>query len=122
MYSIEVLLHGERNIDILIMLEMLLVSYVIAIAQAIIFLNDSNSSKKALIVRTMVWFGFTMLLIIVSSIMFHWFANLQTWAMGVFMAYIVLLLIALWIGIHIANNIDTKNLNNMLSHYQEKSK
>jgi len=122
MYSIEVLMQGERSIDIFIMLEMLLVSYAIAIVQTSIFSDDSNYSKKALIVRTIIWFFVAMILVFITSIIFQWFANLQTWAMGVFMVYMVLLLIALWIGIHIANKFDTKVLNNMLSHYQEKKK
>ena len=122
MYSIEMLLHGGNNINIFIMLEMLLLSYAMSLVQKFTFSNDNNANRKVLIVKTIIWFVSSMLLIIVSSIMFQWFVDLQTWAMGVFIVYMVLFLIAIWVGIHIANKIDTKNLNDMLSHYQEKSK
>lgn len=122
MYSIEMLLHGVKNINIFIMLEMLFLGYALSLVQKITFSNDSNANRKVLLVKTIIWFVSSLLLIIVSSIMFQWFVNLQTWAMGVFIGYMVLFLIAIWVGIHIANKIDTKNLNDMLSHYQEKSK
>jgi len=96
--------------------------YALSLVQKITFSNDNNASRKILIVKTIIWFVSSLLLIIVSSIIFQWFVDLQTWAMGVFIVYMVLFLFAIWIGIHIANKIDTKNLNDMLSHYQEKSK
>lgn len=122
MYAIEVLLYGDRSIDIFIMLEMLCVCYIIAIIQKIIFWNDTTYSKKANTIRTLFWFVTSMFLVIISSILFQWFINLQTWAMGAFIVYMVVFLFAMWLGIYVEKKIDTKNLNNMLSRYQEKSK
>ena len=122
MYSIEVLLHGERSVDILIMLEMLCVCYIVSIVQKIIFTDDSNFKGKSLIIRTIVWFVFSILLITTASFLFHWFVNLQLWALGAFIACMVICFIIIWTGMHIANRIDTKNLNHMLSNYQEKRK
>ena len=122
MYSIEMLLHGKININIFIMLEMLLLSYALSLVQKIIFSNDSNANRKDLIIKTIIWFVSSLFLIIVASTIFQWFVDLQAWAMGLFIGYMVLFFFAIWVGIHIANKIDTKNLNDMLSHYQEKSK
>lgn len=122
MYSIVILLDGKRSIDIFIMLEMLIVCYAISILQQIVFSDNHNYSTKSLIIRTVIWFLFSMFLVLISSILFHWFRELQTWALGAFMAFMAIFLIALWVGIHIANKIDTNKLNNMLINYQEQNK
>jgi hypothetical protein len=120
MYCIEVLLKGERNVDILIMFEMLILCYIISLFQTVIFTGKYSNSSKSLIIRSILWFTITMLLVVVTSISFKWFVHLQSWAMLAFYIYMILFLITIWIGIHMANKIDTKNLNSMLSHYQEK--
>lgn len=120
-YSLEVLLHGERSVDIIIMLEMIIVCYTIALIQKIMFTDHSNYVGKSLIVRTVVWLAISVILVIVPGVLLDWFSDLQAWAMGVFVATMTLCFAMIWIGIHIANKIDTKNLNNMLSNYQKKS-
>lgn len=118
-YSIEILLKGERSVDIFIMLEMLTVCYIIALIQRKIFSDDSKYSGKTLIIRTLLWYGISILLVVVSSFVFNWFEYLQVWAMGVFVATMILCFVMVWIGLLIVNKIDTKHLNNQLSHYQE---
>ena len=120
-YGLEVLLHGERSVDIFIMLEMLIVCYTIALIQKIIFTDHSNYTGKSLIVRTSVWLVISVILVLVASLLFDWFSNLQSWSRGVFVATMTLCFVMIWVGIHIANKIDTKHLNNMLSNYQKNS-
>lgn len=122
MYSILVLIHGERSVDILVMLEMLLVCYVVSIFQKVIFSEEACYSRKELGVRTLIWFLFSMVSVISMSIVLKWFDDMRPWVLGAFSAYLVLCFFAIWIGIHIANKIDTKNLNLMLSQYQDKRK
>lgn len=121
-YSIEVLLHGEKSVEILIMLEMMIVCYIIALLQRKVFSDGSSYSGKSQIIRTLLWYGFSISLVIVSCFVFNWFEHLQSWAMGVFIANMVLCFILLWIGINIVNKIDTKHLNDLLSRYQENIK
>ena len=122
MYSILVFVQGERSVDIFVMLEMLLVCYVMAIMQKVILSEDTSYSKNTLIARTSIWFVFSLVFVITMSLVFQWFADMGTWALGAFIAYMVIGFIAIWIGIFIANKVDTKNLNNMLNQYQEKRK
>lgn len=121
-YSIEVLIHGESSVEIFVMLEMLIMCYIIALVQRKIFSDGSSYSGKPLVIRTLLWHGFSISVVIVSSFVFNWFEHLQPWAMGVFIANMMLCFILVWIGIHIVNKIDSKHLNDLLSHYQENVK
>ena len=117
-YSIEILLHGERSVDIFIMLEMLSVCYIIALIQRTIFSEGLKYIGKSMICRTVLWYGISIFVIIVSSFEFNWFKYLQSWAMGVVISTMVLCFVLVWIGIHIVNKIDTKHLNDLLNNYQ----
>lgn len=121
-YSIEVLLHGERSVDIFIMLQMIIVCYIITLFQRKVFSDDSRYSGKSLVIRTLLWYGFSISMVVVSCFVFNWFEHLQSWAMGVFIAVMLLCFILVWIGLHFLNKIDTKHLNELLSHYQENVK
>ena len=76
MYCIILLINGERSIDIMIIIEMMLVGYGISTFQMVIFSEDKNYSKKRLFVKTGMWFIFSMLLIIAISIIFQWFDHI----------------------------------------------
>lgn len=119
-YCIEIFINNERSVDIFIMLEMFIVCYVIAIVQRFLFTEDGIYSEKSLIIRTILWFAFPILLVTISSIEFKWFISMQPWCMPTFILFMVTCFLAVWIGIHIANKVDTKNLNIMLKKYKEK--
>ncbi|MBC8060529.1 MAG: hypothetical protein H7Y18_07675 [Clostridiaceae bacterium] len=121
-YSIEVLLNGERSIDIFIMLEMLCVCYIIAIIQRKVFSESSRNMERFMKLRTLLWYGLSSFVLVLSCFVFNWFEYLQSWAMGVFIVSMVIGFVFIWIGIRIINKIDTKHLNDLLSNYQENSK
>ncbi|MPW25500.1 DUF3021 family protein [Alkalibaculum sp. M08DMB] len=120
MYCILVLIHGGRNVDIFIMLQMLLVCYGISTFQMIIFSDENKYSKKELFIKLGLWFICSMILIIIISIIFNWFDSMETWAIGSFLIYMIICFIGIWVGIYITNKLDSKNLNQMLSNYQNK--
>lgn len=62
---------------------------------------------------------FSILLVVGSCFVFNWFQDLQGWAMGVFIASMVACFIFVWIGVQLVNKMDTKELNDQLSHYQK---
>ncbi|MBC7959783.1 MAG: hypothetical protein H7X94_07945 [Vallitaleaceae bacterium] len=121
-YCIEVLLHGERSVDIFVMLQMIIVCYFIALVQWRIFSEDTSYRGRSLILRTVVWYGISMVLLVGACLAFQWFKDLQPWAMWVFIACMELCFFLIWLGIQVFNKMDTKQLNNLLSHYQEISK
>ena len=102
------------------MLEMLLVCYGISTFQMIIFSDDKRHSKKTLCIKTGIWFVFSMIVVVIISIMFKWFEHMDSWAMWSFTIYMIICLMGIWIGVHITNKIDSKKLNHMLSDYQNK--
>ena len=120
MYIIEILIKGERSVDIFIMLEMFMMCYVIAFAQRFLFSEDRTYNSNSLILRTVIWFVFPIFLVIISSLGFRWFADMQPWCMPVFIIFMTTCFITVWIGINIVNKIDTKNLNIMLEEYKQK--
>lgn len=120
LYSIEILFKNERNVDIFIMLEMFIICYIIAIVQRVLFTEYGTYSKKSLIIRTILWFVSPILLVAISSIGLKWFISMQTWCMPIFIIFMATCFVTVWIGIHIVNKVDTKNLNIMLEQYKKK--
>ena len=121
-YSIEVLLQGQRSVDIFIMLELMSVCYIIALVQRKIFSEALSYNGKSMLIRTLLWYGSSIFIMVGSCFIFNWFQHMQSWAMGVFVATMILCFVLIWIGIRIMNKMDTKHLNNLLSNYQENNR
>ncbi len=121
-YSIFVLIQGERSVDIFIMLEMSIASYIISVFQRKVMSDDSSYSGNSLRNRKIIWYAISIAVIVISSVVFNWFEDLQPWAMGAFIANMLIFMIFVRISIHIVNKMDTKKLNNQLSHFQENIK
>lgn len=119
-YSVVVLIHGERLVDIYVMIEMLVAGYLIALVQTAIFPSEGKYGKHAMTSRTFIWFICAMGISVGFSIVFGWFASLQAWALGAYVGCMLLGFGIIWLGIYFSNKRETKELNQLLSHYHEK--
>ena len=121
-YSILRLVHGERSVDIFIMLEMLISSYIVSLLQSFIFNSTRIYNRKTLIKRTLIWHVLSTVVVLSFSLAFHWFNSMNTWEMILFILAMISCFFLVWLGIQIANEKDTKELNHLLNKYQENNK
>ena len=121
-YSILRLVHGERSVDIFIMLEMLISSYIVSLLQSFIFNSTRIYNRKTLIKRTLIWHVLSTLVVLSFSLAFHWFNSMNTLEMILFILAMISCFFLVWLGIQIANEKDTKELNHLLNKYQENNK
>jgi len=121
-YSILSLVHGERSVDIFIMLEMLISSYIVSLLQTFIFNSTRIYNRKTLIKRTLIWHVLSTLVVVSFSLAFNWFKSMNTCEMITFILAMVSCFFLVWLGIQIVNEKDTKELNHLLNKYQENNK
>jgi uncharacterized protein YacL len=121
-FSILSLVHGERAVDIFIMLEMLISSYIVSLLQSFIFNSTRIYNRITLIKRTLIWHVLSTLVVVSFSLAFHWFNSMNTREMITFILAMISCFFLVWLGIQIANEKDTKELNHLLNRYQENNK
>lgn len=119
-YSVESLLIGVQNVNIFTMLEMVIVFFITATFQKIILPDNSFAEEHVLKKRTAMWFIVSVLITAISAYAFPWFEGFPNWAPIVFIIVLTLGFIAMWAGILMIHQIDTKKLNEKLNHYQNK--
>lgn len=119
-YSVESLILGVKTVNIFFMLEMLLVYYGTAVVQKIILPDNSFSKNPVLKTRAVLWFFVSVLISAMAAYLFPWFQDFPSWAPIVYILFMTAGFIAMWAGILIIHQIDTKKLNEKLNHYQNK--
>lgn len=113
---IEILL-GNDSISLLMLVQMLLTSMVVAIIES--FCLPDKLNEDALKQRTILWVLMCNLLFIGASVIFQWFNDIPAWG------YIILILIlegglfAMWFGVHVVQKMDTRDLNTHLKQFQK---
>lgn len=120
-YSVESLIIGEKTVNIFFMIEMLLVYYVTAVIQKMILPDNSFSEGSILKKRAVIWFLVSILITAMAAFLFPWFNGFPSWAPLVYIVFMTAGFIAMWAGILIIHQIDTKNLNDKLNYYQKKA-
>ena len=113
---IEVLL-GHDSISILMLVEMTLTSMVIAIIESALFPDHFDESELQR--RTILWVIMCNLLFIGAAVRFQWFADVPLWGECLLIVILEGGLFAMWFGVHVAQKIETRALNQHLHDFQK---
>lgn len=117
--SVVNLLQGSDMVSIWTMLEMLVLSLVLAVCETFLFPEEKELTPAALRSRTVVWALLVNILFIGGSIGFRWFSSVPVWGGIALMAFLEGGAFAMWIGMHVALKKDTARLNRKLKVFQE---
>lgn len=117
--SVVNLLQGSDVVSIWTMIEMVVVSMVLAICETFLFPEEKELPSAALRNRTVVWAVLLNVLFLGGSLFFHWFSGVPAWGAAALIAFLEGGAFAMWIGMHVALKKDTARLNRKLKVFQE---
>lgn len=105
---------GQRTISLLALLEMLLVSFAIAVLQSFMLPDGTDYSGGVFFARAMVWAGISSIVIFAASLLGGWLA-LPGWLPGVLLGALMFAgLLAMLIGERFRQELETEQLNEAL--------
>lgn len=122
MYCIAAWINGKREVGIIMILQMLIVAYVIAFIQNIIFLNNRKLTDKEYKIRVVLWHLSSNIIGLLSAIGLGWFQEFQLWITIFFIIFMISMFTVVWILMSVNREVDTENLNNILIEYKKNSK
>lgn len=112
-------LMGEFSVDIRTMGEMLLLSFLFAIAETAIFPSEKSWTDAAMGRRAIVWAALANAVYVGGALVLGWFQGIPVW-WGVIMAAVLELgLAGLWYALWLENQRDTRRLNESLRSFQQ---
>ena len=116
--GIVAVLQGENSVNVWIMLEMMLVSFVFACAQYVLLPAGRTFERPERRRRTVVWALLGNALCLGGAAVFRWFPGIPAWGTAVLVAMLELGLFAMWFGDQVARRRDTQALNKKLRQFQ----
>lgn len=117
-YSMIRWLCGRDGVSFLLITEMGIVSYVMAIGQRLIFCNERIYKKTAPVVRNILWTLLPAVIMIAAQFLLGWFRDLPEMAWISFDIILVAFLAIVEVCIHKFYEEDTRILNDLLMQYQ----
>lgn len=116
--GVESLLRGERSIAILTMAQMVVVSFLVAVLESFLFPQDAELSPQTLRGRTILWAVVCNLGFAGGALALGWFSAVPLWGAALLIAALEGGLCAMWVGMHLARQRETKRLNDGLQRFQ----
>ena len=105
---------GQGTISLLALLEMLLVSFAIAVLQSFMLPDETDYSGGVFFARAMVWAGISSVVIFAASLLGGWLA-LPGWLPGLLLGALMFAgLLAMLIGERFKQELETEQLNEAL--------
>lgn len=118
LYCIFAFINGQRSADILMMFQMLIVSYIIAVIQNIIFIGNKRFTKSQYSFRVALWHITSNTIGIIAAIIFKWFSAFSIWAIVLYIMFLISMFFVVWLFMGVNRDIDTESLNNLLIKYK----
>lgn len=115
------LLMGEAAVEVSTILEMIVVAFVFAIVEALLFPTGIVFARSVLGFRSLIWVAICNLLFAGGAMVFHWFEGIPLWGAWVLLFVLELGLGAMWFGTHVVLRIQTAELNRSLHNYQHRA-
>lgn len=112
------LLQGSDQVGIWTLFQMMVVCFLLAVAESGLFPEDRELDRAALKRRTAVWALLANALFIGGALAFGWFAGVPAWGAAVLVLALEWGLCAMWVGRHVALKKDTQALNQNLKQFQ----
>ncbi|MGE4277778.1 MAG: hypothetical protein AB7E30_11475 [Lawsonibacter sp.] len=111
-------LMGVRTLPILTLLEMMVVSMVVAMLESWIFPREGAWEGMAMVRRTVLWALMCNLGFVGGALVFGWFQGVPVWAAALLVLFLEFGVTAMWFGMHVVLKKDTEHLNRNLKDYQ----
>ncbi|MGE4483840.1 MAG: hypothetical protein AB7C97_01875 [Oscillospiraceae bacterium] len=112
---------GGDSIQFLVLLEMLILSMVIALLQVVILDERADYSGGIFFGRSVLWLSISVALTVICALMFEWFAGLAAWCPFVLGAFMVFGFSAMLAGLKLEQDAETVRLNAALNNFKKKS-
>ena len=119
--SLALWLMGARSVPILVLVEMALVSFGVAVLESWIFPRDRAFEGKTMVRRTALWALMCNMGFAGGAVVFGWFRGVPVWAGALLVLFLEWGLGAMWFGMHVALKKDTESLNQTLRDYQSQA-
>jgi len=110
---------GTYEIELLSLLQMLILSMVIAIFQCLILDEKTDYARGIFFMRSVIWILICTLITVGASFIFGWFAGLPSWCPFALGGVMLLGFTAMLIGFKFEQDSDTKRLNEGLGRYKK---
>lgn len=112
---------GERELPILTLLEMAVISFAVAVLESWIFPKDGTWEGASMVRRTALWALVCNLGFIGGAAAFGWFSGVPAWAAALLILVLECGLGAMWFAMHVALKKDTEQLNRKLQQYKNEN-
>lgn len=119
-YGIVEWIYGEQQISMIVSVEMFLLNWLVSTIQKLVLDEDKEYDQKTYVKRATWLTIFSAILTVVCCHGFGWFEKRSIYAELFMYVCMVSAYILVWIFQRIAQNIDTKQLNEQLAKYKEK--
>ena len=111
---------GGDSLKLLTLLEMLLLSAVIAMLQNVWLKDSTDYSKGLFFGQSVLWVSVSMVLTLAAALVFGWFAGMPAWCPYALMLFMGAGLIAMLVGLKFEQDADTVHLNEDLNRFKAK--
>lgn len=119
MYIILKLILGDRNIDAIVIIEMFLFNYVMAIINRIVLDDRKDYRPSDFILRGVIINVIAIVMVVVLSIVSGWFEGMPVWSAILLYSMIVIAYVTVWILMILAKKYDTDDLNEQLKGFKK---
>lgn len=110
---------GIYEMNTWMLFQKIIVMFVIAFAEAILFPEGKEIEKPALIKRSVLWVVLCNGILFGAAWNFDWFADRPDWYYMMLVLFLELALFLMWIGVFVAEDLDSKSLNRGLKELQK---
>jgi len=121
-YCIIKLILGIKNVDILVVFEMFLTTYILSILQRLILNEEKEYSEKAFIFRASFISVISVIVTVVASVLGEWFDGMPLWAAITIYAILIISFLTVWVILKLGKKYDTERLNEQLINYKKNNK
>lgn len=122
MYCIIELILGTKNVNILVIFEMFLTTYVLSTFQRFILDDEKEYSEKAFIIRATFFSVISVIVTVVASVLGGWFDGMPLWAAITIYVILIISFLTVWIILKLGKKYDTQRLNEQLNNYKKNIK
>lgn len=122
MYCIILLILGTKNVDILVVFEMFLTTYVLSTFQRFILDDEKEYSEKTFIVRATFFSVISVIVTVIASVLGRWFDGMPLWAAITIYVMLIISFLTVWIISKLGKKYDTQRLNEQLINYKKNNK
>lgn len=116
--GILVAVYGGDSLPLMTLLQMFLVSIVLAFSQVLILPARVDFSRGILFGRSLLWLALGTVCVVAVALLGGWFAGLPSWCPWLMGGFMLFGCAAMLVGIKFEQNADTIRLNDQLKNYQ----